>query len=782
MADLPYGGLDPSLVQLAQGGFAMPPPQQISTPEAPVLSGGPMVPSTPPPPPPQKIGPSAPQPDETPAYGLPPAVLAGVQSGFVPPAEAPSPGPVTSPSQVAAPQPATPSAAPSGPVTRPDQATALPDETRESPKQFVGDLKQNAVIAKQNAAFAASPEGIAQRAEAEQRASVDKERQANADASAAEQAQNDATAAALKAHADRVAQQQKIDDAKTAQDQANTQKYTQLYAQQIKDAADYKVDTNRDVGLRGMIAIALSGIGQALEHDHGPNTAFQMISQMQDKRIADQWAQKKALGEKAAGTKDVLGTYRANADDDRQAMQFQRAAEATKLADELRQVSAQYANPAAKAHAEQIAASLDQKSAAITMDEAQRKTAALRAQQEEADKKAQLAIAGGHLALARQESDRNFALKVAELEQNGDLKRAAQAAAAAKNLKESGVYDPATGQPLLDAAAAPVIAQVKQLEAKAAATTDPAEQAKLQKQASDLRTTAQLQYGTTLEDKEGKIKDKLAGAQQLINTTQRIRQALDDGSLLDRETRARLKTEADNAFTSWAELNGVKASSREYEVYKDAVGALDGYGATNVNKGPLKASLDALDTGTKNKTGTLLRTHGIRAIDENGNPWTPSPEKGISSPTISGQTSVERGVGAEPGIATKVLGIDLRHPLTGPAERNPINVENSGPVTPTGLTSEDDAKVLGLIRSYGKVSPDENERVVSSLSSFVSEPGDSERKQAIANAVLSRVQGENPKLYKQLLGTLPEQQRKERERFDAAGLDPSVLRGLGFMK
>lgn len=453
MADLPYG-IDPSIVGAVQNGFTpdylqgggSPPggfgaPQQIGiAPGIPGMPGGQETAS----------------PD--PSYGLPPSVLGAVQNGFAPNlalpsapapmnagtqlASAPAPPPVAAPQNSLGVQPplqsvtggALPTQDPAG-LSMPAPAQPdIPLGTVNSPTpQEVA--KSNAAYTKQQAAqaaFAASPEGLAQKADAQNTGAIDKERQANANASAAEQAQNEATKAALATHMDRQAAQQKIDDAKTAQDQANVAKYQQLYAQQIQDAAKYKVNTDRSVGARGMLAIALSGIGDALDHRHGPNAAVQILDADADKRIADQWAQKKDLGDTAASTKGVLDVYRSGAEDDRQAQQFQKAAELSQYADEAKLAAARAANPQAKARAEAVAAGLDQKVAAITQGEATRKAQAVRDQQEQANKQAQLGVSYGDLALRRTEhadqvaqQDRAFTLQVAQLEAAGHDKEAA---------------------------------------------------------------------------------------------------------------------------------------------------------------------------------------------------------------------------------------------------------------------------------------------------------------------------------------------------------------------
>lgn len=416
MAD--YGGLDPGVVNYLQGGgmpsgtiapppitpdaYGLPPqvvagvqngfaPQQLSTPEY-ALPGAIVQP---PPPPPQRIGVNGGTGvDET--SGAPDVPVPSVTGGQLQPSVLP-PELQSSPQPIAAPAPAPMQGGADYVIgTAPAALPTTPAEV----------AKSNAVVAKTqaaNAAFQASPEGIAQRADNEQRAAIDKERQAAADTSAVERAQADATVAALHASAERQAKDEAINAAKRAQDNANTDKYTQLYAQQVKDAADYKVDTDRSVGTSGLIAIALSGIGQALDHNHGPNTALQIIDADIDKRISDQWAQKKALGEKADSTRGVLDMYRRNADDDRQAMQFQKAAEQTRTADDIRLRVAQMANPAAKARGEEIAAGLDQKASAITMSEAQRKVAAERAAQEQANERARIGVSYADLAEKKQE-------------------------------------------------------------------------------------------------------------------------------------------------------------------------------------------------------------------------------------------------------------------------------------------------------------------------------------------------------------------------------------------
>jgi hypothetical protein len=347
-------------------------------------------------------------------YGLPATVASSVQNGFAPLPDMTAAG-TSGPDGAPGGRPAVPEGAP--PIAE-NPVTAAPPETAPPPRQPTP--QELAAKAK----FDASPEGIQHQADIKAAAAIDKERQANADASTAEQAQNTATAAAEVEHQKRVADEAKLYAAKQAQHQANIDKYTTQYAQQIKDAANFKVDTDRHISNAGLFAMALSGTGDALDHRHGPNAAFEIISNGIDKRIADQWAQKKALGETADQTKGVLDMYRRNADDDRQGEQFQIAAESAKAASDLRLVASQTANPKVAAAAEKNAALLDQKSVLIGRGEAERKAAAIAAEQAQANERAKIGAEYAKIAEQKRQFDQNFALQVAERQQ------AAQAAAA----------------------------------------------------------------------------------------------------------------------------------------------------------------------------------------------------------------------------------------------------------------------------------------------------------------------------------------------------------------
>lgn len=449
MADSPDSGLDPSVLSYLQGGAApmaslgtapapaappvdfSPPPSVVSAVQngfAPSPDTAPVDLST--------LGTSGPDgaPGGRPAvpdanYGfLPPSVTSAIQSGFAPSSMPDTGSPL--PAQV-----------------RPDYQAGIVDTNTGQLSQTPQQLAQTGAPAvdprtgkawtpQSLAQYQSSPEGLASRSDAEQRGAIDQERQANTDAAAAETAQNDAKATAIQGSVDRMAQAKKIDDAKRMAQQADVDKYTAQYAQQVKDAANYKVDTSRHVSNAGLIAIALSGIGDALDHVHGPNKAFEILEKGIDNRIQDQWNQKKALGETADQTKGVLGQVRQNADDTRQEQQLQRAAGREQLADDLQLTAAQTANPMVKARAEAAAAKLTQSSAQITMGEAQRKAQAIRDAQEQANKQAEIGVHYAQLQQSKDQFHAQYALQVAQLQASGnaaDAKRVADQGEAARD-------------------------------------------------------------------------------------------------------------------------------------------------------------------------------------------------------------------------------------------------------------------------------------------------------------------------------------------------------------
>lgn len=306
------------------------------------------------------------------------------------------------------------------------------------------------------AAFAASPEGIAEQADQVKMAAVNQGQQAIDTGLAGEEAQNNAIAKAQSDFQKQQAAAAQTAAAKQAQDQAVAQHLTQQWTQQVQDAANYNVNTNRDVGMGGLIAIALSGIGDALDHYHGPNAAAQIIDAGIQKRISDQWDQKNALYKKADATKSELDQSHNQLVDDRTQQQLDLAAAHTQMADQIDAIKTQYANPQAQARAGALSADQRMKAADIIQGAATRKAGQIRDAQDLALKKQQVAQgwAGlaqsdkhftAQLAQQRQEHDDQVALEAAKLAQEGQKEKAAALLAQNKALSNGGMMAPTGG-------------------------------------------------------------------------------------------------------------------------------------------------------------------------------------------------------------------------------------------------------------------------------------------------------------------------------------------------
>jgi hypothetical protein len=526
-------GLSPQVVSGVQSGFA---PQQVSAVESPSVQL--------PPPPPQHLG-----------------VNGGTGVDEVSASPDPGPASVTGGALLSD----DPAAAAAAPAPQADYTAGTVNPLgvpgKGGDRELAASNKQYDKQQAMQAARATTPEGTFQKADAQNAAVIDKERQAAMDAQAAEAAKNESVATAQAESEKRQAQQAVQDAAQRKADQETTAKYATQYAQQIKDAADYKVNTDRSVGIGGLIAVALSGIGQALDHQHGPNAALQIINDGIDKQINDQWAKKKSLGDAAAQTKDVLETSRQTAADHRTDQDVQRAALTKAASDRIATITAQSANPELVARGKMIQAGLDQKAAELTTGLAQRKLAAEKAAQDQANTRAQLGVQYGHLKLAQdqfaytQKKDADtLALETLKLNQAGNAKQS-------EAIQKSGVGGVAVilkddnGNPILDKDGNP---QVKQ---------------------DILRNKDGTPFIAMGNDQQvGELRKKKAATDFLVNVmdeTQRLRTGWSN-SVTDREEWQRIQANWSAAKAKGKDLLGLGAlSGDDYKLLDGFLGSSD---------------------------------------------------------------------------------------------------------------------------------------------------------------------------------------------------------------
>lgn len=368
-------GLDPSVLQglgLAASDPAQPPPATPPAPGLPPVTGGSL---------PDQYG------------GLHPAVAHAVMNGFMPPVQdipAPAPQSVTGGALPVEAQ------APLNPPTQntPDYPIALP-----AVPSTPAERNHQALLDTSNAAAPMTPSAIEDSADKEKLAAVEDKKKSDEEAFAAEQKKNAADLAVMQqAQTDKAVAEKAAAD-REAVHQANIAKYTADTAAKVKAAADYKVDPNRkwnDLGTGGkigaMVAIALSGIGDALDHRHGPNAAMGIIDEAIKQDVDNQWKQKEQLGKDAEASKGTLDTERQLTTDDRNAKQEQIATIKSQLADKLDIDAAAAKDPIGKARLAGMAAQSRADSANIVSQIGVRKANEQKARDDAAHARAELGL------------------------------------------------------------------------------------------------------------------------------------------------------------------------------------------------------------------------------------------------------------------------------------------------------------------------------------------------------------------------------------------------------
>lgn len=315
----------------------------------------------------------------------------------------------------------------------------------------------------------------------------------------------------------------------------------------------------------------------------------------------------------------------------------------------------------------------------------------------------------------------------------------------AKEVATTGVFDPTSGAAVLTPDGQKIIDQADKLEI-AARKMPPAQQAAAIAQAKNLRDQAETVGGFTIADKDIRkdVIKKVGASQDMINTIDDIKATLaTDPSSIDRTTWAALETKYETAKAAFIEAHGAKMSSREMDAVHDMFGASPADMSTRLGgRGKMLARLDALEQGAIGGTTTELHANGYKGA------WTPRHVGGDAPEVLSGATSVERGDDAQKGWVGKQLpDADLKFRSNEARQRQ---AENSGPITPTGLSPQDTSVVQQLARKYDKANDSDRDKIRSQLQAYASSsrPG-------LAQGVVTLVNAENPALYKEIAASTP---------------------------
>jgi hypothetical protein len=162
------------------------------------------------------------------------------------------------------------------------------------------------------------------------------------------------------------------------------------------------------------------------------------------------------------------------------------------------------------------------------------------------------------------------------------------------------------------------------------------------------------------------------------------------------------------------------------------------------------------------KINGRLRTEGY-----NGTPikFTDLSQYSPSESLVKDKTSVQTADAATPGALTTWNPVGQQGPVAktsrtisraiggdfSPEATAQERAENAGAQGPTGLSLADDRRVMSAIAiANGSKNPEAAASALDRLVDAASSPDD-----AIANAVIGRIRGESPELYKQLLTKLP---------------------------
>lgn len=664
----------------------------------------------------------------------PPLPITPPQPAAPRPPPAPAAGPVASPSQV---DPAQAQGAPRGPVTNPAQQTdAGPDNTTQP--------VTNAQLQKMGTAGAVNAELQAQDA-----VSAATERHGQALANQATAVGNVMTAA--NERAGQILEQRRQ---KAEANAAALQAKTDQYERDAKALADQRVDHSIDHPVLAAIGIALRGIGGAMQGKSGDDIMDPVYKAI-DRKVALQMQDIERRKGMLALQKDALGMQReANRDQlaDEDVYRLAALDQANRKIEEIKQKTS---SDVIRQNTGLAQAALLTKRADIVGTGVQREQQRLDA--ETARKQAMqmhreslgVQIRGQNLQQQQHDADR------AERAQEKLDERAAQILALntkdaekkAKEVKEQGLVDPRTGDPLLTAAGSEKMDQADREEAAARKASTPEQAARLNEHAQLLRQSAQANDIATARD----TKDREA-TQHALNATHElailVKQAKEqlgsDPSAFDREKWAQFRADAAVVKARYVATLGERVSVRALEAFDDVLSIdPDSMFSRFADKGKAMTALDTLQRDASINADTMLKGSGVKAK------WKPGIDS--TETTFKGSTAAELGADTKPGVAGRLF-----YPLTSEgdlqqaAQEQAVGRTNTkGQVNSYGLDPTDNEKLRSLVDQAGAASHAKYKDIVSTLAAPITSdrPG-------LAMSVARLLKDSDQKLYSDVLSQI----------------------------
>lgn len=696
-----------------------------------------------------------------------PPQLPPVDASASPPAPAlPGPGPVTLPSQA---QPDGPRA-PIGAVTDPNQVDAGPSNA----PTFGAKPVTNADLGRMGNAGALNNE----------QAAIGKQQEATRKLGLAQAEQ--ATAIGNQMHAaneeaDRIlAQRQKAAEDNARANQASMDAY-QRAAQAI---ANTKIDRSIDHPILAAISVALGAVGQAMQHKDG-NPAMDALYKAIDRKVAGQMQDLELKKSALANQRDMMGLQRQAGMDRLGEMDTYRLAAIEGAKRKVEEIKQRTTSPIIAANADATIADLGAKSAqvltaAVARDQAQRDAAAARAQAAQQHRDSMMLQLRGQnmeqsrfdqqLAATQQEKLDAIAAKL--MEQRGKAGEAQ-----AKKVAEAGVIDPITGDPMLTPAGKEKMATADTYEAQARKVVDPAQAAKLNQAAQDLRSSAFSNDVATARDAADRKE-----VQHVVDATQAVTKLIDSASdmlsgadnAFDRDKWAEIIPALTNVKARYVSTLGERVSVKALEAFDDVL-SIDPHSIASrvIDRQKAMAALKVLRQDADENADIALKGAGIKTG------WHPG---GKQEPVkFDGTTAAQEAANAEPGPIGKAIEY-LKRPLGGAdeaiqADKNAAfeaaaaRTNAAGKSSDYGLDPTVDDKVRALIKRADTAGHAAYGNIAETLATPLSDPG-------LSVPVAKLIRDQDPKLLRDVLAKMPNQVRAQQIADEIKQVDlPPVRHG-----
>lgn len=743
-----------------------------------------------PPPPGQQIGP---MPDG------PPGVLPGGPFGGTAAPDPMTPLPLsTGPAPVAAPlavpRPAAPAApAPQGPqpgqsppnrptrgpVTDPGQATdAGPPNTPGQRQLTDSDLLKMGVSGPANESIAASQE---------KQAAIERKGQALADQATqvgnAMASAEDVAARRLEEQRAEVAKRQSVADADAAALRA-----------QVTKIANTKIDRTADHPILSAVGIALATLGTAMQNRDAAlaaafrgqpapapveNPGLKAFYASIDRKVA---AQMQDLDQQR-GVASLLGTV---ADQSKTAVQDRLVQMNTMRAGYLEQgklhidtIAKQTESPIIKENAAIAKADVDREIAdtmgtAQSRVQAQRDAAAARAQaaKQHADTIG-VQLRGQNLqndqfyANLKAQQEEKMAAVAERMLEKGD----AASAKRAKDAVDLAIYDPRSDETLLDPNGRKKFSDADRFEAAARQTDDPALAQKQRKYAADLRDSARINDSVKAPDKAtaDKLRPQMQAFQEVTDEIGTLRKTLEtDPSSFNREQWAGISTRLSNVANLYQKAIGERVSPLAFDKTMKHVLEFDPESLFDraVSQGKALESLKALQSIVANSAGSTLKAQGVRTD------WVPAPkgEGDVASFDVKDKTAYETGQADNPGWLQRVGG-RIFNPAGGyddyGIQDRATLAAQSQPGSAGGLSPNATIHIQMLAKKADEVGDAERSKIVEALKGPIVAGNQDGGRSSVARGILDLLRERNPKLYNEVVASLPKDQVEDIQRIQS---------------